>query len=252
MISPDSFYAAEAGGLQQGDILFSGIGRVTAEDGFSPDQWESWDAHNVRVDGVKPDGGALNLFAGVGLVMVTSHDCQLEKEWNRRRSELMAQGQSDEEASAEATADANLDRSVVVSPLVDPDDLSVDHGNLLAGYVVGYLPVPESPDELIPQCVVDLSYKCTVDRLDIVRLASLTALARSQLRYALVRLDALRTPHLGFAVESVIGRTIEKAEVPKKDPLMVRLHLDDGAVIDLLQQPGEPEGPSARASVGPT
>ena len=251
MISPDSFFAPEAGGLQQGDILFSGIGRVTAEDGFSPEQWDAWDAHNVQVDGVKPDGAALNLFTGVGLVMVTSHDCQLEKEWNRRRSELMSQGKSDEAASSEAEADPNLDRSVVVSPLVDPDDLSVDRGNLLAGHVVGYLPVPASADGLVPECVVDLTYKCTVDRLDIVRLTSLTSLARSQLRYALVRLDALRTPHLGFAVESVIGRTIENAEVPKRDPLTVRLHLDDGAVIDLLQQPGEPEGPSARASVGP-
>jgi len=29
----------------------------------------------------------------------------------------------------------------------------------------------------------------------------------------------------------------------------VRLVLDDGSAIELLQQPGEPQGPSARASV---
>ena len=80
----------------------------------------------------------------------------------------------------------------------------------------------------------------------------MTPLARSQLRYALVRLDALRTPYLGFDVEGVIGRSIERAEVPKGDPLTVRLHLDDGSVIELLQQPGEPEGASVRAAVGPS
>jgi hypothetical protein len=52
-------------------------------------------------------------------------------------------------------------------------------------------------------------------------------------------------------VEGVIGRSIERAEVPKGDPLTVRLHLDDGSVIELMQQPGEPEGGSARATVGP-
>jgi hypothetical protein len=182
--------------------------------------------------------------------MVTSHDCQLEKEWNRRRSELLALGQTEDDAEAAATADNSLDRSVVASPLIDPDDLTtVDRGNLLGGHVVGHLPVPASMDGHIPQSVVDLTYRCTVDRLDVVRVASLTALARSQLRYALVRLDALRTPHLGFEVESVIGHRIEGATVPKRDPLTVRLRLDDGRVIELMQQPGEPPGPSARTSI---
>ena len=251
MISADSFYAPEAGGLQQGDILLSGIARITSGVGYVPAQWESLDTHHIAADGVKPDGGAVSLFAGFGLVMVTSHDCQLEKEWNRRRSELIRQGRPENEASSEAEADPTLDRTLAVSPLVDPDDLAVDRGNLLAGHVVGYLPVPASSNGLVPECVVDLSYRCTVDRFDVGRIASLTSLARSQLRYALVRLDALRTPYLGFDVERVIGRSIERAEVPKGDPLTVRLHLDDGSVIELLQQPGEPGGASARATVGP-
>jgi hypothetical protein len=204
----------------------------------------------VVLDGAKPGNEPLRLFSGFGLVMVTSHDCQLEKEWNRRRSELLALGQSEDDAEAAATADDSLDRSVVASPLIDPDDLTtVDRGNLLGGHIVGYLPVPASLDGHIPECVVDLTYRCTVDRLDVVRVTSLTALARSQLRYALVRLDALRTPHLGFEVETVIGHRIEGATVPKKDPLTVRLQLDDGRVIELMQQPGEPPGPSARTSV---
>ena len=250
MIAAENFYAAEAGGLQQGDILLSGVSRITADDGHSPLQWDQLDAQQVVLDDAKPGHEPLRVFTGFGLVMVTSHDCQLEKEWNRRRSELIALGHTEDDAEAAATADNSLDRSVVASPLIDPDDLTtVDRGNLLGGYVVGYLPVPSSTDGNIPESVVDLTYRCTVDRLDVVRVASLTSLARSQLRYALVRLDALRTPHLGFEVESVIGHRIEGATVPKKDPLTVRLRLDDGRVIELLQQPGEPSGPSARTSL---
>lgn len=250
MIAVEDFYATEAGGLQQGDILLSGVSRITADDGYSPLQWDQLDAQQVVLDGAKPGEEPLRLFTGFGLVMVTSHDCQLEKEWNRRRSELLALGHTEDEAEAAATADDSLDRSVVASPLIGPDDLTtVDRGNLLGGHVVGYLPVPPSMDRHIPEAVVDLTYRCTVDRLDVVRVASLTALARSQLRYALVRLDALRTPNLGFEVESVIGHRIEGATVPKRDPLTVRLRLDDGRVIELMQQPGEPPGPSARTSI---
>lgn len=219
MITADLFYAPEAGGLQQGDVLLAGVSRVTADDNFSPAQWDQLDAQEVLVDDAKPDHSPLWLFAGFGLVMVTSHDCQLEKEWNRRRSELLALGDTEEEAEAAADADTSLDRTVVVSPLLDPDDLTtVDRGNLLGGHIVGYVPVPGSEDGNIPECVVDLTYRCTLDPFDVVRVASLTPLARSQLRYALVRLDALRTPHLDFEVESVIGRRIEAATVPRGTP----------------------------------
>lgn len=249
MISTEEFYVPEAGGLQQGDILFAGISRITSEDRYSPPEWEHLDTHHVQVDGVKPHGSPVRLFAGFGLVMVTSHDCQLEKEFNRRRSELIAVGKSEEEATAEALVDPTLDRTLVASPLVDADDIRVDQGNLLGGHVVGYLPVPASLDGRVPQCVVDLNYRCTVDRFDVARVTSVSSKARSQLRYALVRLDALRTPSLGFEVENVIGHLIERAVVPKRDPLTVRLVLDNGSTIELLQQPGEPQGPSARSSV---
>ncbi len=250
MIAADLYYASDAGGLQQGDILLAGVSRVVADDNFSPSKWDQLDAQAVLLNDAKPGSNPLHVFAGFGLVMVTSHDCQLEKEWNRRRSELLAYGLAEEEAEAAADADTSLDRTFVGSPLIDPNDLTtVDRGNLLGGRIVGYLPVPPSEDGTIPESVVDLTYRCTLDRFDVVRVASLTSLARSQLRYALVRLDALRTPHLDLEVESVIGCRIEAATVPKKDPLTVRLHLDDGREIVLLQQPGEPQGPSARTSL---
>ncbi len=170
--------------------------------------------------------------------MVLTHDCQLEKEWNQRVRELERSGMSTERAETEATADATLDRTLVVSPLVDQNELRDGRGNLLAGKVIGYLPVPAHPDNLVAECVADLTYQCTVDRLDVVKIVSITETARKQLRYALIQLDALRTADLGFEVEAVVGRTIHKVEVPARDPLTVHIHLDDGQVIQLLQQPG--------------
>lgn len=121
---------------------------------------------------------------------------------------------STERAEAEATADATLDRTLVVSPLVDPSDLRGGRGNLLAGRVIGYLPVPAHPEQLVEECVVDLTYQCTVDRFDVVKVASISEAARKQLRYALIQLHALRTADLGFEVETVVGRTIQKVDVP--------------------------------------
>ncbi len=178
--------------------------------------------------------------------MVLTHDCQLEKEWNQRVRELERSGMSTERAETEATADATLDRTLVVSPLVDQNELRDGRGNLLAGKVIGYLPVPAHPDNLVAECVADLTYQCTVDRLDVVKIVSITETARKQLRYALIQLDALRTADLGFEVEAVVGRTIHKVEVPARDPLTVHIHLDDGQVIQLLQQPGSPDQETGR------
>jgi hypothetical protein len=90
------------------------------------------------------------------------------------------------------------------------------------------------------------TYQCTVDRLDVVKVTSISETARKQLRYALIQLDALRTADLGFEVEAVVGRTISKVEVPDRSPLTVRIQLDDGQVIQLLQQPGTPDQESGR------
>jgi hypothetical protein len=172
--------------------------------------------------------------------MVTSHDCHFDKEWNRRRRLLIKDGIDDAEAGVIASSDDTLDRTFTASPLVSPEDVDVDRANLLAGNVVGYLPVPASRDRIVPAAVVDLTYRVTLDRLDIVRVASISVVARGQLRYTMARLESLRTVQLGFEIEKVVGRQIKRVTVPKSNPLLVRLELDDGATLDLLQQPTEP------------
>jgi hypothetical protein len=151
-----------------------------------------------------------------------------------------------------ASEDTSLDRTFTASPLVRPEELDVDRGNLLAGKVLGYLPVPASADGLVPEAVVDLTYRVTLDRLDVVRVASISAAARAQLRYTLTRLDSLRAVTVGFEIEAVVGKHIAAVTFPASNPLLVRLELDDGSTIELLQQPTDPaEGPARAAPPGP-
>lgn len=245
MMSRDEFYEWHDE-PRQGDIVLCGVSRIIADDRHSPAQWESLDAHFLQVDDAWDAGRPLGIAAGIGLAMVVTHDCQLDKEWNQRVRELQKGGTETEAAEREATADATLDRSLVVSPLVDPAELRGARGNLLAGRVIGYLPVPAHPEQLVDECVADLTCQCTIDRLDVVKVASISEVARKRLRYALIQLDALRTADLGFEVEAVVGRTIQRVEVPARDPLTVRIQLDDGNVIQLLQQPGTPDQKTGR------
>lgn len=247
---PDEFYAPNEGPPKQGDILLAGVSRLVAEDRFTPAGWEPLDAADATI-ALAGVGRTLRLAAGPALVMVTSHDCHFDKQWNQALTRLVRSGVAEEAATRLADEDPNLDRTFTASPLVRPEDLRLDRGNLLAGRVIGYLPVPPH-DDLVPEAVVDLTYRVTLDRHDIMRVASISNTARTQLRYSLARLDALRTPSVGFDIEVVLGRQITQVSFPTRNPLLVRLHLDNGKELDLLQQPGDPDqGPARAAYSGP-
>lgn len=240
MLSADRFYVDARGPLRQGDVLLGGVTRLVAEDRFSPPAWDRLDSFDVTVRGAG-EGSDLWLEAGPALVMVTSHDCHFDKEWNRQVRALVRDGMDQAEAERAAEADRSLDRAFTASPLVRPCELDVDGGNLMAARMVGYLPVPSSPDGLVPEAVADLTYRVTLDRLDSTRVASVSAEARMHLRYALAQLESLRATDVGFELERVVGRHITQITFPRERPLFVRLHLDDGTAIDLLQPAGDPD-----------
>jgi hypothetical protein len=250
MIPSDRFYVEARGPLHQGDILLAGVTRLVAEDRFSPPAWDRLDLHDITVADARDDSD-LWLEASPALVIVTSHDCHFDKEWNARVRALVREGADQEEAQRQAEADRTLDRTFTASPLVVPDELNRDRGNLMAGRVLGYLPIPPSQDGLVPEAVADLTYRVTLDRLDVVRIASSSAEARMHLRYALAQLDSLRAVSVGFELERVVGRHIERVSFPREKPLFVRLHLDDGSEIDLLQQPVEPDEDAASRTLPP-
>lgn len=247
MIEAEDFYAPREGGPKQGDILLAGVARLVGPDLCTPPAWRGLDLYDVYVE---PDNGPrpLRIICAPALVMVTSHDCHFDKEWNMRRRALLRGGHSEADAERTADEDPSLDRSFNASPLVRVDDVGRDRKALLAGKIVGYLPVPASPDGLVPEAVVDLSYRVTLDRLDVDPVASVSETVRAQLRYTLARMESLRATKLGFDVEQAIGRRIEDVTVEQTDPLIVRLHLDDGSTIELLQHPDSPPPGPARTA----
>lgn len=247
MISPAEYYVKTDGPLRQGDVLLASVVRLVAPDRFSPGPWDELDDAFSEVHPTGHYNRPLLGAAGPALVMVTSHDCHFDKEWNREVRRLTKEGVRRAEAQQRAEANDALDRTFCASPLIRPEDIPVAKGELMAGKVVGYLPVHESLDGLVPECLVDLTYRVTLDRLDeIRRVASISDQVRAQLRYGLARLDSLRATEVGFRVEEVVGQRITAVDFPSRSPLEVLFSLEDGQVIRLLQQPGEPGPGPAR------
>lgn len=238
------------GPLNQGDLLIAPVARVCASDFFVPDRWDRLDQDEHTVDRSRLDGENVHVVSGRAIVMVTSHDCHHDKEYNTLRSRLIKSGHPIAEAEALAEAAPRLDRHFQASPLIPLEDFPSDErGNYRAGKVVGYFPVPASPDGAFPESVVDLTYRCTIDKRAISnRRWCLDPAARDQLRYAIARFDSFRTVELSESIESAVGRTITDVTVDNSNRLAINITLDDGSVLHLVQRPTEPD-PSGRTTI---
>lgn len=243
-------YLPSSGPLNQGDILIAPVARVCAADYFVPDRWDRLDQDEHQVDRSRIDGENVYVVSGRAVVMVTSHDCHHDKEWNALRGRLIRSGHTVEEAEDLAENDRSLDRHFQASPLVPIDDFpAAQRGNYRAGRVTGYFPVPESPDGAFPESVVDLTYRSTIDKHSITnRRWCLMPEARSQLRYAIAKFDSFRSVELSESIEAAVGRTISAVAVDNSNTLTVDLTLDDGTVLHLVQPPVDPD-PSGRTVI---
>jgi hypothetical protein len=221
-LSATEFYSIEDLPLQQGDILFGQITRVSAPDKFSPDHWLEIDElfQNLQFSQVTPTTPPRSMIiaGGNSLFMVTTHDCGLDKEFNSVIDQLLKDKEkfpSDEsELIKEVESRDDLDRFLQVSPLIDPETVRIggrllDQGNLMSGKYIGYLPVPElvvNSKIKVPKAVVDLNYRATVDRLSFKRRAtSITPAARDRLRFTMAKMDFLRTPDFGARLPEIPG-----------------------------------------------
>lgn len=243
-------FLPSSGPLNQGDILIAPVARVSASDFLVPDKWDRLDQDEHLVDRTRLDGEDVHVVSGRAVVMVTSHDCHHDKEWNASRRRLIRAGHAVEEAESLADADPLLDRHFQASPFVPLEDLPPgERGNYRAGRVTGYFPVPASPDGAFPESVVDLTYRCTIDKRAISnRRWCLAPQGRDQLRYAIARFDSFRSVELSESIEAAVGRTITAAAVDNTNRLVVDLTLDDGNVLHLVQPPADPD-PSGRTSI---
>ena len=232
--------------LQQGDLfLTSGVTRVGfANASHTPMAWSSFSTHRHDFAPSLKTVPGLTSLSGRAAVMVVSHDCHMDKEVNIRARVLMRERElAEDEAYQIAEDDDSLDRHVVVAPVIRIDDLVAPEdkdgrGQLLSGRRIGYLPLPNLPELGINDAVIDLGYRCTVDRLTLTqRLVSLNDDARVQLRYALARMDSLRTPDIGIELEKAIGQKIIGVDRPQGKRTTIVLHLSDGSDLELLPRP---------------
>ncbi len=246
----DSVFVPAYGPLNQGDILIAPVARVAASDLFVPDKWDRLDQTEHEVDRSTLGEDSVHVLSGRALVMVTSHDCHHDKEWNAERRRLIKRGMDPQEAEAIAEEDPTLDRTFQASPLVPLDDLDPgNRSNYRAGRVVGFFPLPASPDESFPECVVDLTYRCTIDRMAITsRRWCLSPRARDRLRYAIARFDSFRSFELVESIEAAIGKSISDVRIAAKTGFTIELILHDDSVLKLVQPPAEPD-PGGRKTI---
>ena len=253
----ERFYSTDDGPPAQGDILLGAVARIVDIDDWVPPRWQVLDEFHADLAPANETFPALRVAGGRGIVMITTHDCGHDKEFNAvvaRVIEEQRVHENDEDAVAAVMAqvetDPRLDRSIQVSPMLDPATVEVagvqgDQALLMGGRVVGYLPVPPlvvDGQTITPAAVVDLNYRITLDRLAYVqRLSAISEEGRQQLRYALARLDVLRTPTLEADLAAAVGQEVRSAKVDRRNPLVVKLTLADGSTLELLQKPGSPE-----------
>ena len=98
--------------------------------------------------------------------------------------------------------------------------------------------------------MVDHGHRTTVDRLTLTRrLASITDPARLQLRYALARMDSLRTPDLTAELEAALGKRVSRISRPTGKRITLLIELEDGTALEVLPRPGDTplDGPRRRS-----
>ena len=239
-MSRGGFYGTDAETpLQQGDIVLAPIGRLAAPDAPVPPRWLGLDQdrHRFGFDS-EPEFRPVDALVGYAPAMLLTHDCHLDKEMLDRYQELRTAGMRKAEAQAAAEADPDLDRFVVVAPLLPVTALRATPDAIAAQRVIGLFGAPALSGSAVASAV-DLTFRVTIDRDSIaLRFAVLSEDARTALRYALARVDALRTPVVGFELEAAVGKRIRAVRQVSDNPLLVEIELADGSALRLVQQPG--------------
>ncbi len=190
-----------------------------------------------------------------GAVIVLSHECELEKDYNAFVGLRIKAGASRDAAEVEAREMGALDPFVLVAPLMTYDMLAEDWplplrtseriADVKRGARVGYFPIPAKPNVDLPECVALLGRVSTVERQLLskgLRLASLADEPRAVLRASLTRVFATRDISKWQELEAAIGQRIldvQKNAAGKKS-VGVALFPENGAILHLEAKPSPP------------
>jgi hypothetical protein len=172
-------------------------------------------------------------------VVVISHDCEIDKEFNEFVDALVRKGVPASEAEDRASALPELDRYVLVSPLLpyDEQELAAERWDAVrTGRKFGYFPLPSMPAYEQTEFFVHLSRICTIERRLLspaYKAVSITEFARGLLRFKLAEALASRNLALVSKLEHAIGRRISEVRTlkVKRKEATVALVLDDGSEI---------------------
>ncbi len=191
-----------------------------------------------------------------GPVMVLSHECEMEKDFNGLVRFLTRNGMSESEATEQAGMREDADQWIVVAPLLTAAEIQEDWPHELRtperlldvqrGLRSGYFPVPAG-NPAVPAGAVAINRTGVVSRqllTDSRYLATLSESSRSVLRYKLARTLAYRDLSVQAELERAIGQritAIDVQELPKKKnekrQIEMVLHLDGGDVLQLQGSP---------------
>jgi hypothetical protein len=171
-------------------------------------------------------------------VLVLSHDCQLEKDFNERFATLTAEGMSGVDARAAASADRTLDPWAVVAPLEPYTAIPAErHAGIRAGSRIGYLALDALPQDG-SDYAVDLGRACTLSVHLLPRAAKLASLGPTsvaELQYKLAEVYAIRDLAVISELQAMVGQRILHVEAlakSKKKSALV-LHLENGEIVHL-------------------
>lgn len=235
----EEFYGAPGQPLRQGDIVVAPVLRAVSTEHLPPDDTLSLtpEIHRIPLGPLPANDAAADAVVSVTLAMVVSHDCHVDKQFNREVDRLHRSGKRLPEAIQAAEADDRLDRWVVVSPIVQPDAVPADLAAIERAEVVGLLAVPASPGHGITQPgVVDLGLRFSTDRKLCTRVATVSEAGADTVRMAMLRLDLARTG--GFDdLEALVGAKLTTVEVDERYPLKAHLTFRDGQRLTVTTPP---------------
>lgn len=239
---------------QQGDILIAPTGcfeeHVPPSRGVRPGELgaevrrQQWSAGSLSMNGRPPvEVPATDVAGRLCPAMIVTHDCTLEKEFNRAYERLRREGWSKRDATETANSDPSLDRFLNVVPLVPHRAAAPSTtDSLVRNNVLGYFPVCPWPEHGVDEGVVDLSRVATIDKHTVVgRLAVISSDARRALMFALAKFWVFRAPTLAIELEAAVRQRIRRVDVSTEDSLLVEIELQDGSTVQLIQPPAPPD-----------
>jgi hypothetical protein len=174
-------------------------------------------------------------------VLVISHDCEIDKEFNEYVDALVRQGVPADEAEDRASGLPELDRYVLVAPLLpyEEQELAPDRWDAVrSGRKIGYFPLAPMPAYEDDEFFVHLSRISTIERRLLSssnKVASVTDAARGLLRFKLAEVLSSRNLSVVSKLEKAIGRRITDVRTlkVKRQDATVALVLDDGSEIQV-------------------